>query len=306
MTNQNQPIIALQAVNKNFADIKAVSDVSLDIYPGEITGLLGVNGAGKTTLINLMLGRLQADSGTLSINRFAPGSWQARSEIGAILQSTALPEKLKVREQVALFSSYYPSPLNLNQVLDIAGLTELANRYFDSLSGGQKQRVFFALAICGRPKVVFLDEPTVGLDAQSRREFWTCMKQLAKQGTSILLTTHYLQEADELADRIYLLHEGKVSHSGTPDSLKNSFTSKQIRFKSESAIGDFKALNGVEELTKVGDYIQLQSSKAEDTMRHIFSQGLSVKDLTVEQMSLEDAFIKLTHDSSSSNQGVTA
>ncbi|WP_395373934.1 ATP-binding cassette domain-containing protein [Marinicella sp. W31] len=290
---QQNNVISTQSISKSFGKLKALDNVSLEVKKGEILALLGANGAGKTTLINVLLGRMQADNGHISVLGQQPGHIQARRRIGTILQAAEMPGTLKVIEHINLFRSYYVNPMPIDEVLNYAQLNTLQNKRFDQLSGGQKQRVFFALAICGQPDLVFLDEPTVGLDVDSRREFWRCIRDLSARGTTILLTTHYLEEADVLADRIVLLTQGHISAEGSPEHIKKQLGGKLIRFRSSADAGIFKTLTAVESYQTKGDYHELLSEQPEETTRQLLDQCPDVRDLTITQVSLEDAFLNL-------------
>ncbi|VAW44083.1 Efflux ABC transporter, ATP-binding protein, partial [hydrothermal vent metagenome] len=260
---QNAAIIKADGVSKSFGQLKALEQVSLEIQAGEILALLGSNGAGKTTLINLLLGRMSADEGSLSVLNYAAGHIMARKRIGTILQSAEMPGTLKVSEHIALFSSYYDQPLVIDEVLEKAQLTNLKNKKFEQLSGGQKQRVFFALAICGQPDVVFLDEPSVGLDVDARRQLWTCIRDLSAQGTTVLLTTHYLEEADVLADRIVVLAQGKITTEGSPEHIKKQLGGKLIRFRSSWSPEQLSRIAEVDSYQAKGGYHELLSEHTE-------------------------------------------
>nr|WP_136250944.1 ABC transporter ATP-binding protein [Ningiella ruwaisensis] len=296
MQKQAQVLIETRQLSKSFEGEQAVNKVDLSIRAGEIVALLGANGAGKTTLINMLLGRLKPDSGSIEVAGFAPGTYQAKQLIGAILQSTKLPDNLTVAEQIRLFLSYYANPYDYDELVDIAKLSTILNKRFKQLSGGQKQRVFFALAICGQPKVAFLDEPTVGLDAESRREFWACIRRLAANGTSVLLTTHYMAEAEALADRVYLLKHGEMIHEGSPDSLVNALGAKTIRFKSATSISHFEKMTAILSADMIDGYIQLSSANVVQSLREILNVS-DINELTVYQKTLEDAFLALTGES---------
>ena len=291
---QQSPIIKTTDISKSFGQLKALDNVSLEIQAGEILALLGANGAGKTTLINLLLGRMQADSGQISVIDQEPGNILARKRIGTILQSAEMPGTLKVHEHITLFSSYYDKPLQLADVLEQAQLAELKDKKFEQLSGGQKQRVFFALAICGRPDVVFLDEPTVGLDVDARRQLWACIRDLSVQGTTVLLTTHYLEEADVLADRVVLLSQGRITTAGTPEHIKKQLGGKLIRFRSSWTAAQLSQLDAVDSYQAKGDYHELLSEQTETTLKSLLNECSDIRDLTVSQVSLEDAFLSLT------------
>jgi len=214
------PVAELKFVTKRYGPIDALRGVNLTIQPGELLALLGPNGAGKTTAVRILLGLTQPDSGHATIFDRAPGSHAAKLRRGALLQVAKVPETLKVREHIELFSAYYPKPLPLAETLEAAGLTGIENRLFGDLSGGQKQRVLFALALCGNPDLLFLDEPTVGLDVEARRALWTRIRAFVARGGSVLLTTHYLEEAEALANRIAVINQGRIVALGSPAEIK--------------------------------------------------------------------------------------
>src|SRR5579871_3371168 len=202
-------VVITRKVKKSYGNVIALQDVNLEIRAGELLALLGPNGAGKTTLVHILLGMARPDAGSASVFGADPYTGEMQASVGAMLQVGRVPETLQVREHIDLFSSYYPRPLPLEETLAIAGLTEIKDRPYGELSGGQKQRVLFAISICGDPDLLFLDEPTVGLDVESRRLMWALIRRLRDCGKSILLTTHYLQEADSLADRIVVINKGE-------------------------------------------------------------------------------------------------
>jgi ABC-2 type transport system ATP-binding protein len=212
----------LEAASKSYDSVQALRDVTLAVAPGETLALLGPNGAGKTTAIRLLLGLTAPDSGTARLFGKNPREVRNRSRSGAMLQVADVPEMLTVREHIELFSSYYPKPLPIAETIRAAALEGLENRRFGKLSGGQQQRVFFAIAICGDPEILFLDEPTVGLDIEMRQVMWDAIRDFVARGRSVLLTTHYLGEADALADRIALIREGRIIAQGTPAQIKAS------------------------------------------------------------------------------------
>jgi ABC-2 type transport system ATP-binding protein len=220
MEDTNPPAAELLGVTKRYGRITALDAVSLSIEPGRVTAVLGPNGAGKTTAVRLMLGLTRPTTGTVRLFGADPTDIEARRRTGVMLQVAKVPETLRVREHIDLFRSYYRDPMPFDDVLSAAGLTALAERKYGELSGGQQQRVQFALAICGNPELLFLDEPTVGLDVITRRAFWQEVRRLSQSGRGILLTTHYLEEADALADRVIVLHEGKVLADAAPATLK--------------------------------------------------------------------------------------
>ena len=222
------PIAELKAVKKNYGEIAALRGIDLAIQAGELVALLGPNGAGKTTAVRILLGLTPADSGAANICGFAPTSRQAKLHRGAQLQVARIPETLRVREHIELFASYYERPLPAAETLAVAGLNNLENRLAGELSGGQKQRLLFALAICGRPELLVLDEPTVGLDVQARRGLWRSIREFVARGGSVLLTTHYLDEADALANRIAVIDNGLIVAEGTPAEIKQRGASSRL------------------------------------------------------------------------------
>jgi ABC-2 type transport system ATP-binding protein len=214
------PVAELRGVTKRYGTIEALRGIDLKIEPGELVAVLGPNGAGKTTAVRILLGLTKADSGTATVFGHPPSSQEAKLRRGALLQVAKVPETLRVREHIELFSSYYPKPLPLAETIAAAGLQGLENRLFGELSGGQKQRVLFALALCGNPSLLFLDEPTVGLDVTARRGLWDRIRWFVAQGGSVLLTTHYLDEADALANRVAVINGGRIIAEGTPAEIK--------------------------------------------------------------------------------------
>jgi len=213
-------VAELRGVTKRYGEIEALRGIDLEIGRGEILALLGPNGAGKTTAVRILLGLLRPTSGRAAIFGHTPESMDAKLRRGAMLQVAKVPETLKVREHIELFASYYRDPLPLAETIQAAGLNGVENRLFGDLSGGQKQRALFALAICGNPDLLFLDEPTVGLDVESRRTLWAHIRAFAARGGSVLLTTHYLDEADALAHRVAVINQGRIVAEGAPAEIK--------------------------------------------------------------------------------------
>ena len=213
-------VASLESVSMNYGEVRALRNVNFAVRAGEVVALLGPNGAGKTTAVKLLLGLLQPNSGKTRVFGGDPTHPQNRMRTGAMLQVGRVPETLRVREHIDLFSCYYPQPMPFEEVLAAAGLEKLRDRKFGDLSGGQRQRTLFALAICGNPDLLFLDEPTVGLDVEARRALWEEIRRLVDRGKTVLLTTHYLEEADALADRIAVINQGEIIAEGTPAEIK--------------------------------------------------------------------------------------
>jgi ABC-2 type transport system ATP-binding protein len=213
-----------------------------------------------------------------------------------MLQVAKVPETLRVREHIDLFSSYYPNPLPLAETLALAGLQEIRNREFGELSGGQRQRVLFALALCGNPDIFFLDEPTVGLDVESRRGLWEQIRKLIARGKTVLLTTHYLEEADALADRVVVINRGEIIAEGTPAEIKASTAGRRIRCVSSVALETVRALPGVIEVRGDRDAIEIRAAEAEPILRELLRRDPRLSGLDVSSAGLEEAFLALTQD----------
>src|SRR3989454_6902572 len=224
------PAAELIDATKKYGEIEALGGVTIRIEPGEVVAMLGPNGAGKTTSISILLGLRKPTSGKALLFGLEPTNLLARSKVGVMLQESGVPAMLKVREIVDLFRSYYPRPMTRDRAIAMAGLEEKANALVRELSGGQRQRLYFALAVCGDPDVLFLDEPTVGMDVESRLSFLQSMQVLAKAGKTIVFTTHYLPEAEELAQRIVVINRGLVIADATPRDLKARVPAKRVTF----------------------------------------------------------------------------
>ncbi len=289
------PIVELIEARKRYGAVEALRGVDLCIRPGEVVALLGPNGAGKTTTISLMLGLRRPTSGTVRLFGLDPTDRRARSRVGVMLQESGVMGMLRVHEIVRLFRSYYPRPLPLAEVLALAGLEDVADRLVVRLSGGQRQRVYFALAICGDPEALFLDEPTVGMDVEARRAFFAGMRTASSVGKTILLTTHYLAEADALAERIVVIDHGVVIADGSPQDLKARVAGKRVSFTVALPFSD-GALVGLP-VTSVqcsGQRVRLRSNEPETVLRALFERGVAVADLEVTGADLEEAFLALT------------
>ena len=289
-------VASLSGVTKRYDDVCALNNVNLNVRSGELLALLGPNGAGKTTAIKLLLGLAKPTSGTSRIFGGDPRDPVTRLRIGAMLQVAKVPETLRVREHIDLFSSYYPNPLPRKETLAQGDIADIQERKFGDLSGGQKQRVLFALALCGDPDVIFLDEPTVGLDVEARRILWQEIRKLVARGKTILLTTHYLQEADELADRVVVINKGNVIAEGTPAEIKSRTAGRKIRCMTRLANEAVRALPGVVDVRQDREAIEIQASDAEAVLRELFTLDAHLSGLEVTRAGLEDAFIALTQE----------
>jgi len=292
--SENGPALAqLIGVSKRYGKTLALDNIDLAIRPAQVVALLGPNGAGKTTALALLTGAVRADSGSVSLFGGDPTDWRVRRQIGVMQQSANLPETLRVAEHVRQFSGYYPNPRALDETLAMAGISDLAARRYDALSGGQQRRVQFALAICGQPPLLFIDEPTVGLDVESRRAFWKVIAGLRAAGTSILLTTHYIEEADALADRIVLVGKGRVLAEDTPAGIKARASGKRIRCTSNLDITRLAQWPHVSSATREGHTIELRSAVAEPLLRRLLDADPQLADIEVMPLSLEEALAAL-------------
>jgi len=293
------PVVAsLEQVNKNYGAVRALNGVDFRVRAGEVVALLGPNGAGKTTAVKLLLGLLQPNAGKARVFRGDPTNPENRMRTGAMLQVGRVPETLRVREHIDLFSTYYEKPMVLADVLSVAGLENLKNRKFGDLSGGQRQRVLFALAICGDPDLLFLDEPTVGLDVEARRMLWDQIRQLVRRGKTVLLTTHYLQEADALADRVAVINKGEIIAEGTPAEIKAQTAGKKIRCITSVSLAELRRIAGVTEVREDREAVEIHTAEAEPVLRELFARDTSVSGLEVTSAGLEEAFLALTQEAS--------
>ena len=289
-------VASLENVNKNYGSIRALRGVDFRVLAGELVALLGPNGAGKTTAVKLLLGLMQPNSGRAHVFGGDPTNPENRKRTGAMLQVGRVPETLRVREHIDLFSSYYEKPMSAAEVLAAVGLEKLRDRKFGDLSGGQRQRVLFALAICGDPDLLFLDEPTVGLDVEARRMLWDEIRKRIARGKTVLLTTHYLQEADALADRVAVIHQGEIIAEGTPSEIKAKTAGKRIRCVSTLSIDILRQIPGVTEVKEDREAVEIHASIAEPVVRELLARDAHLSGLEITSAGLEEAFLALTHD----------
>ena len=288
------PAAELIAATKKYGAVEALKGVSLRIELGEVVAMLGPNGAGKTTSISLLLGLRKPTSGKALLFGLDPNKLDARSRVGVMLQESGIPQMLKVNETVDLFRSYYPKPMTRDRAIAMAGLEEKAGALVKELSGGQRQRLYFALAVCGDPDVLFLDEPTVGLDVEGRRSFIERIAEFAQLGRTVVLTTHYLEEADQLAKRVIVIDRGVVIADATPAEIKSKVAGKRVRFVAPGL--HEKNLDGlpVTAVTIKDGRVQLLTNQPESVLRDLFQRGVEISDLEVSGADLEDAFIAMT------------
>lgn len=302
----NQACIKVKNLSKYFGEVKAVDGISFEVKSGEIFGLLGPNGAGKTTTIENLIGLLSRDGGQIDILGFDPeeDKEKLREKIGVQLQSPALFDKLTVKEMVSLFASFYNNPFSIEDSIEMVELKCKNDDYIETLSGGQKHRLAVALAVISNGEIIFLDEPTTGLDPQSRRKVWSVIKKLKQLGKTIFMTTHYMEEAEKLCDQLLIIDQGQVLVSGTPAKLiENHFEEDMIEFKNSSFIEEeIGALASLESVTgqklDKNENIILYTVDAVKTIARLlaFSEraGKPIKELNLRKPTLEDLFIKIT------------
>ncbi len=287
-------IAELRGVTKRYGSVVALNDLTLELQGGRVTAILGPNGAGKTTAVRLLMGLTRPTRGTVALFGADPRSPEARRRTGVMLQVAKVPETLTVRDHVDLFCSYYPSPMTVDAALAAADLVGVADRKYGALSGGQRQRVQFALAICGNPDLLFLDEPTVGLDVESRRVFWQHVRYLASIGRTIVLTTHYLEEADALADRIVMMRNGVIVADGHPREIKSRVASRRIRCVTSLLPAAIETLDGAGSVRRDGMTTEIVASDAERVVRQLLARDPGLTALEVSGAGLEEAFLTLT------------
>ncbi len=297
------PILQVENLVKRYGDVEAVRGVSFAVEEGEVFGLLGPNGAGKTTTVEILEGLRTPDGGHVSVCGLDPqqNPEALKHEIGAALQSTSLPDKLRVMEALRLFASFYKRRRNAEELLDRFGLKEKRNAFYNQLSGGQKQRLALAMALVNDPKVVFFDEPTAGLDPQVRREIYDIIEELKGGKKTIVMTTHYIEEAERLCDRVAIIDHGKVIALGSPRELKarsGGATRIEVRLSKPESNGTLKTLEGVVDAREVDGIYVIHSKRPPQTIvsmvKHLEAQGNELVGLEIATPSLEDVFIEMT------------
>ena len=284
---------SLHGVNKRYGRIRALDGVDLELRRGETLALLGPNGAGKTTAIRVLLGVSRPDAGSATLFGRSPRSARNRARAGAMLQVSGVPATLTPAELVALFSSYYPSPLPYDEVAARAGLERFAHRRFGDLSGGQQRRTAYALAICGDPDLLVLDEPTSALDVESRHALWADIRRAVARGTSVLLTTHDLIEAEALGDRIAVLLGGRIVADEPTETIKARAGRRVVRCTTALEDVQLAALAGVDDVRRSDRSVRLSTRSVDDVVRALYAHDPSCAVLEIADASLEDAFLSL-------------
>ncbi|WP_030236451.1 ABC transporter ATP-binding protein [Streptomyces sp. NRRL S-350] len=297
-------VAAFRGVGKSYGRVRAVDGLDLVLRPGETVALLGPNGAGKSTSLDLLLGLREPDQGSVTLFGGAPRAAIAAGRVGAMLQSGGLMSDVKVRELVRLACDVHPRGRSVTGVLADAGITELAERRVDKLSGGQEQRVRFALAIAGDNDLIVLDEPTTGMDVSVRQAFWASMRAQADAGRTVLFATHYLEEADSIADRVLVLHRGRLIADGSSAEIKARAGARRIAFELHDTDGRFedavlRSLPGVQSLDVTARVagvrtVRIRTADADASVAGLYRAGLYPRGLEVTGVGLEQAFLTIT------------
>lgn len=291
---ESGPVASLSGAHKRYGTVTALEGLDLDVAPGQVLAVLGPNGAGKSTAIALWLGLLEPDAGVARLFAGSPLDVERRRRIGVMMQDVELTPELRVRELIHLTSSYYPAPLTLAQTLEVTGIHAIAGRKYAALSGGQKRQVQFALAICGNPSLLFLDEPTVGLDVEARHALWQAIRQMVARGCAVVLTTHYLEEAEALADRVAVLAAGRLIASGSVDDIRSLVSRTHISCTTVLTAEEVRTWPDVVSAHEDARRLRITATHAESVVRQLLAADDTVGDLDVRQAGLAEAFTELT------------
>jgi ABC-2 type transport system ATP-binding protein len=296
------PVVSFVNVSKHYGSLKAVDGLSLDLRAGETVALLGPNGAGKSTSLDMLLALRKPTGGKIQMFGSDPHHAVRSGRVGAMLQSGGLMPEVTVRELVTLVTSLHPRPEPVDVTLKRAGIAQFADQRVDRLSGGQTQRVRFALAICGKSELIVLDEPTAAMDVETRRLFWNSMKEEVAEGRTLLFATHYLEEADQAADRILVINRGRLLADGTPAEIKARAGAKRLSFRLDQVNEPFLlGLPGLVNLEVRNDIVQIQSSDSDATLYAILDAGYRPREIEVGSLGLEQAFIAITAEDDRAN-----
>lgn len=289
------PVLArLRNARKHYGKVLALDDMSLQLRSGQVLALLGANGAGKSTAVAVMLGLCSAEQGDASLLDASPESVEVRRQTGVMLQATSLPDTLQVGELLAMTRGYYAQPLSVADCVAMAGLQGLLGRRYGKLSGGQQRRVQFAMAICGRPRVLFLDEPTTGLDIEARQQLWAAIRERAAAGCAVLLTTHYLEEAEALADHVVVMQAGRTLAEGSVAQIRERVLQRRIRCSTQMDETGVAAWPGVRRVRREGDTLEIQAEPVEPVVARLLAEDPQLSALEVQRAGLADAFLEIT------------
>ena len=306
---RSEPVIKVEHLVKKYGEFVAVDDVSLTINEGEIFGIIGPNGAGKTTAVECISGLRVPDSGSISVSGLSPQKDRNRIRefLGVQLQESSMPPRLKVGEAVELFASFYPNPVDPNGLLEILGIGYIKDSIYKKLSGGQKQRLSIALALVGNPRIAILDELTTGLDPEARRETWALIERIRDHGVTVILVTHFMDEAERLCDRLALINHGKLVVLDTPEAIASLAGGNRVRFVPSQPVDDktLFAISGVVEVERKERYITVTGTGdlAASVINSLARIGVHVSDIEARGGNLDDAFVKLTRDDASGASG---
>lgn len=302
-------VVTVQHLVKRYGRLRAVSDVSFSIGEGEIFGIIGPNGAGKTTCVECISGLRAPDAGSISVYGLSPQKDRnkIRELVGVQLQESALPPRLKVSEAVRPFASFYFNPLDPDELLESLGIKQFESSAFKSLSGGQKQRLSIALALVGNPKLAILDELTTGLDPEARRETWSLIERMRDRGVTVILVTHFMDEAERLCDRLALINRGTVRALDTPEAIAATAGGSRLRFVPSQPVDDqtLRTIPGVRDIERKQHYVTVTGTRdlASSVITALAAIGVRVSDMEARAGNLEDAFLKLTQDDASTAEG---
>src|SRR6266705_2357143 len=303
---ESEPVVTVQHLVKRYGQFVAVNDVSFSIKEGEIFGIIGPNGAGKTTAVECISGLRVPDSGSISIHALSPLKDRnvIRRFLGVQLQESTMPPRLKVGEALRLFASFYPNPADPDGLLETLGISHLKNSTYKKLSGGQKQRLSIALALVGSPKMAILDELTTGLDPEARRETWSLIERMRDRGVTVILVTHFMDEAERLCDRLAVINHGTVRALDTPEAIAAKGGGNRVRFAVTQPVDEqtLRAIPGINEIERKDRYITVTGTGdlAGAVINALAAIGVRVSEVEARAGNLEDAFIKLTKDDASS------
>jgi ABC-2 type transport system ATP-binding protein len=298
------PVVSFDNVSKRYGNLQAVDGLTLELRHGETVALLGPNGAGKSTSLDMLLALRKPSAGRITMFGSDPYHAVKSGRVGAMLQSGGLMPEVTVRELVTLITKVHPNPEPVEVTLQRAGVAQFADQRVDRLSGGQTQRLRFALAICGKSELIVLDEPTTAMDVETRRTFWASMKEEVAEGRTLLFATHYLEEADQAADRILVINRGRLLADGTPAEIKSRAGAKRVSFRLDKVDEPFLlGLPGLVNLEVRHDIVQIQSSDSDATLYAVLDAGYRPSEIEVQSLGLEQAFIAITSEDDRANGG---
>jgi ABC-2 type transport system ATP-binding protein len=296
----NDELLAeLEGAQKRFGKISALRGLDLQVRSGELLCMLGPNGAGKSTAISLLLGLLRPDAGRVQLFGRSPRAIEARRQIGVMLQEVALPAELRVRELIALTARYYPEPMGVDEALAVSNTTAIADRPYGKLSGGQKRQAQFAVAICGRPRLIFLDEPTASLDVEARERLWATLRRLVSEGVSMILTTHYLEEAETLSNRVAVLARGQLVAQGSVRDIRALVGPTHIDCVTDMDAGEVGLWPDVADVTRDEQGLHISARNAEAVVRRLLAADEHLTELEVRRAGLAEVFAELTLENAS-------